>query len=53
MIKFVQTVARMLYRALTISFLIIIFDRTAIWAVFFGVIVGILSEVEYLADKSK
>lgn len=49
--KHIQAIARMFFRAFVIGMIILTWDEKAIWAIPFALLIGLLSEAEYLAEK--
>lgn len=49
--KYLGMSARMFFRAFTIAMLILIMDKSAIWGVPLGLIIGICSEAENITKK--
>lgn len=49
--KHVQVLTRMFFRAFVVGMLILNYDNKAVWALPFGLLVGLLSEAEYMSGK--
>ena len=49
--KHVQVLARMFFRAFVVAMLILIWDNKAIYGLPVGLLVGMLSEAEFLTKK--
>jgi len=49
--KYLQVFARMFFRAMVVSMLMLNYDNKQIWALPFGLLIAILSESEFLTRK--
>lgn len=51
MINIIQRIARMFFRAIVVSLLILNFDHKAIWGLPLGILIAICSEAEVMIKK--
>ena len=51
MIKKIQSITRAFFRAFVVGMIILSYDSKAVWALPFGLLVGLLSEIEEFTKK--
>lgn len=51
MIRKVQSITRAFFRAFVVGMLILNYDTKAVWALPFGLLIGLLSEIEEFTKK--